>query len=170
MDFTEPPALLTDRLPQAVADYLGRFTGSSREHTESDLRCYLAWYAERDLDPLAAQRPHLELYIRWIQEIRRFKPSTISQRLSVAARVLPDLRPRRRPGALTSRTRMDRHAATRRLRQLAETAGIQLTGTVPGIADVCVLGRLVTRACEMSSAVTARLAYQMLSARMSSKQ
>jgi hypothetical protein len=42
--------------------------------TESDLRCYLAWCAERGLDPLAAQRPHLELYIRWMQEIRRFKP------------------------------------------------------------------------------------------------
>ncbi len=61
------------------------FKGSSREHTESDLRCYLAWCAEHGLDPLAAQRPHLELYIRWMQEIRRFKPSTVSRRFSVAA-------------------------------------------------------------------------------------
>ena len=37
------------------------------------------------LDPLAARRPHLELYIRWMQEIRRFKPSTVSRRFSVAA-------------------------------------------------------------------------------------
>ena len=36
------------------AAYLARFKGSSREHTESDLRCYLAWCAERGLDPLAA--------------------------------------------------------------------------------------------------------------------
>src|SRR5262252_7840503 len=69
----------------AVAAYLARFTGSSREHTESDLRCYLSWCAERGLDPLAAQRPYLELYIRWIQEIRRFKPSTVSRRFSVTA-------------------------------------------------------------------------------------
>jgi site-specific recombinase XerD len=69
----------------AVAAYLARFKGSSRKHTESDLRCYLAWCAERGLDPLAAQRPHLELYIRWMQEIRRFKPSTVSRRFSVAA-------------------------------------------------------------------------------------
>ena len=68
-----------------MAAYLARFKGSSREHTESDLRCYLAWCAERGLDPLAAQRPHLELYIRWMQEIRRFKPSTVSRRFSVAA-------------------------------------------------------------------------------------
>src|SRR5215471_8564425 len=39
--------------------------------------------AEQRLDPLAAQRPHLELYIRWMQEIRRFKPSTVSRRFSV---------------------------------------------------------------------------------------
>jgi integrase/recombinase XerD len=69
----------------AVAAYLARFQGSSRYHTESDLRCYLAWCAQRGLDPLAARRPHMELYIRWMQEIRRFKPSTVSRRFSVAA-------------------------------------------------------------------------------------
>ena len=68
-----------------MAAYLARFKGSSREHTESDLRCYLAWCAERHLDPLAAHRPHLELYIRWMQEIRRFRPSTVSRRFSVTA-------------------------------------------------------------------------------------
>ncbi len=82
---SELPEPFTDRLRLAVAAYLARFKGSSRAHTESDLRCYLAWCAERGLDPLAAQRPHLELYIRWMQEIRRFKPSTVSRRFSVVA-------------------------------------------------------------------------------------
>jgi integrase/recombinase XerD len=68
----------TDQLRLAVAAYLARFKGASRYHTESDLRCYVAWCAEHGLDPLAARRPHLELYIRWMQEIRRFKPSTVS--------------------------------------------------------------------------------------------
>jgi site-specific recombinase XerC len=92
MNFTEltsisadSPAPFTDQLRLAVAAYLARFKGSSREHTESDLRCFLAWCAERGLDPLAARRPHLELYIRWMQEIRRFKPSTVSRRFSVTA-------------------------------------------------------------------------------------
>ena len=49
----------TDQLRLAVAAYLARFKGSSRYHTASDLRCYLAWCAERALDPLAARRPHL---------------------------------------------------------------------------------------------------------------
>ena len=79
------PAPFTDPLRLAVAAHLARFKGSSREHTESDLRCYLAWCAERRLDPLAAHRPHLELYIRWMQEIRRFRPSTVSRRFSVTA-------------------------------------------------------------------------------------
>jgi integrase/recombinase XerD len=91
-DFNELPALssgvlipLADPLRLAVAAYLARFKGSSRDHTESDLRCYLCWCTDRDLDPLAARRPHLELYIRWMQEVRRFKPSTVSRRFSVAA-------------------------------------------------------------------------------------
>ena len=82
---SDRPAPFTDQLRLAVAAYLARYKGSSREHTESDLRCYLTWCAERGLDPLAARRPHLELYIRWMQEIRRFKPSTISRRFSVTA-------------------------------------------------------------------------------------
>jgi site-specific recombinase XerD len=79
------PAPFADQLRLAVAAYLARFTGPSRQHTESDLRCYLSWCTERALDPLAARRPHLELYIRWMQEIRHFKPSTVSRRFSVTA-------------------------------------------------------------------------------------
>jgi integrase len=74
-----------DRLRFAVAAYLARFKGTSREHTDSDLRCYLAWCAERGLDPFLARRPHLELYIRWMQEVRLFRPSTVSRRFSVTA-------------------------------------------------------------------------------------
>jgi integrase/recombinase XerD len=80
--YSEP---VTGQLRLAVAAYLARFTGSSRQHTASDLRCYLSWCAGRGLDPLAARRPHLELYIRWMQEDRQFKPSTVSRRFSVVA-------------------------------------------------------------------------------------
>ena len=74
-----------DHVRLAASAYLARFTGSSREHTQSDLRCYLRWCADRGLDPLAARRPDLEQYIRRMQETCRFKPSTISRRFSVAA-------------------------------------------------------------------------------------
>ena len=89
-NFSELPATASsvvvspaDPLRLAVAAYLARFKGSSRDHTESDLRCYLSWCTGRDLDPLAARRPHLGLYIRWMQEVRRFRPSTVSRRFSV---------------------------------------------------------------------------------------
>jgi hypothetical protein len=54
-------------------------------HTDSDLRVYLAWCAERHLEPLAVRRAHVEMYVRWLQEVRRFRPSTVSRRLSVVA-------------------------------------------------------------------------------------
>jgi integrase/recombinase XerD len=79
------PEPFDDRLRLALAAYLTRFKGSSRKHTESDLRCYLSWCAEHGLGPLAAKRLHPELYIRWMQEVRRFKPSTVSRRFSVTA-------------------------------------------------------------------------------------
>ncbi|MEV5751650.1 tyrosine-type recombinase/integrase [Actinoallomurus sp. NPDC052308] len=69
----------------AAAAYLARYKGTSRMHTESDLRIYLSWCADHDLNPLEARRAHVELYVRWSQEMRRFRPSTVSRRLSVVA-------------------------------------------------------------------------------------
>ena len=63
------------------------------------------WCRERDLDPLVAERPHIELYVRWMQEVQRYKPSTVSRRALGARRLLPHLRHRQRPRALTSRLR-----------------------------------------------------------------
>ena len=46
---------------------------------------YLTWCQEHNQDPLTVTRPQLELYIRWMQEIRHFKPSTVGRRFSVVA-------------------------------------------------------------------------------------
>ena len=80
---TEDPSVA--ELRQAIAAHLARYTGQTRTHTESDLRAFLAWCAARHVDPLTAHRVHVELYVRWMQETRRYKPSTISRRLSVVA-------------------------------------------------------------------------------------
>jgi len=69
----------------AVAAHLARYKGQSRTHTASDLNSYLFWCLDHDLAPLEATRVHVELYLRWMQEIRRLKPSTVSRRLSVLA-------------------------------------------------------------------------------------
>ncbi|SPT51849.1 tyrosine-type recombinase/integrase [Actinomadura madurae] len=69
----------------ATPAYLARYKGDSRMHTESDLRIYLTWCAERHMGPLAVRRAQVEMYVRWLQEVRRFRPSTASRRLPVAA-------------------------------------------------------------------------------------
>jgi site-specific recombinase XerD len=76
---------ISPKLRMAVIAYLARFKGESRTHTESDLRAFLRWCQNNHLDPLESRRPHLELYLRWMQEVARFKPSTVSRRLSVVA-------------------------------------------------------------------------------------
>ena len=72
-----------DRLHVAVAAYLARYKDLSRKHAATDLRAFISWCQERGLQPLQAQRPHVELFVRWMQEQARYKPSTVSRRLSV---------------------------------------------------------------------------------------
>jgi hypothetical protein len=70
-------------LHAATAACLGRYRGQSRLHTRSDLKIYLTWCAGHDLDPLRVGRADIEQYVRWLQEIRCYQPSTVSRRLSV---------------------------------------------------------------------------------------
>lgn len=79
------PAARLDPLRLAAAAYLARYKGQSRIHTECDLRAYLRWCAERRVDPLDTSRVYIELYVRWMQEERRYAPSTVSRRLSTVA-------------------------------------------------------------------------------------
>jgi integrase/recombinase XerD len=77
------PSDPSDLVRQVRTAYLARFKGESRSHTASDLNVFLTWCADRDVAPMSVTRVHLEFYLRWMQEIRRFKPSTVSRRLSV---------------------------------------------------------------------------------------
>ena len=70
-------------LHAAVAAYLGRYRGQSRLHTGSDLKIFLTWCVDYGLDPLSVGRADIERYVRWLQEIRYYQPSTVSRRLSV---------------------------------------------------------------------------------------
>jgi integrase/recombinase XerD len=53
----------------AVAAHLARYKGETRVHTALDLISYLHWWLERSLNPLNAGRAHIELYLRWLQEV-----------------------------------------------------------------------------------------------------
>jgi integrase/recombinase XerD len=67
----------------AVSAFLGCYRSQTRVYTESDLRVFLRWCTDQDLDPLAAARVDIERYVRWPQDVRRYQPSTVSRRLSV---------------------------------------------------------------------------------------
>ena len=69
----------------AIAAFLTNYRGQTRIHAKSDLSCYLAWCEAVGLDPFCARRVDLERYLRWMQISKRFKPSTVSRRLSVVA-------------------------------------------------------------------------------------
>jgi integrase/recombinase XerD len=97
----------------AVAAYLARYKGLSRYHTESDLRVFLRWCADRGLDPLTVRRVDVELFVRWLQEVRRFKPSTVSRRLSVVICFYRTCVIERHPRQLTSRVRAQTAGAGR---------------------------------------------------------
>jgi len=75
----------TDPLGRATDACLSRYKGTSCAHTASDLWVFLTWCAEGSLEPLTVQRLQIELYVRWLQEVRRFRPSTVSRRLSVVS-------------------------------------------------------------------------------------
>src|SRR5947209_15078178 len=79
-DASDQTAVTSDErvLRAAVAAYLGRYRGQTRLHTGSDLKIYLTWCPDQALDPLRVGRVDIERYVRWLQEIRYYQPSTVS--------------------------------------------------------------------------------------------
>ena len=73
-----------DSTSYAVASYLARYRDLTLRAYRQDMLAFLRWCTERDLDPLKAQRPHLELYLRWM-ESRGFAPATIGRRFGTVA-------------------------------------------------------------------------------------
>jgi len=66
----------------AAAGFLARYSGRAREAYAADLRGFLIWSASRQLEVLEATRPHIELYVRWLEEDRHLAPATVARRLS----------------------------------------------------------------------------------------
>ncbi|MEU9506008.1 site-specific integrase [Micromonospora sp. NPDC048170] len=66
-----------------MSAFLGRYRGQTRVRTESDLRVFLHWCTDQARDPLTIARMDVERYVRWLQDVRRYQPSTVSRRLSV---------------------------------------------------------------------------------------
>ena len=80
MHDTTKQAVCGPLVASAAVAHLARYRGLSRSHTESDLRIFFRWCDDHDLDVLSVQRVDLELYLRWLQDVRRFKASTVFRR------------------------------------------------------------------------------------------
>lgn len=57
-----------DPLTFAVNAFLARYRGATLRAYREDLEVFLGWCRDVDLHPLQVLRPHLELYIRWMEQ------------------------------------------------------------------------------------------------------
>lgn len=78
-------ALTRDEATMAFAAFLARYRGQTRYSYASDLRDWVGWCSRHGLPPLTAQRPHIELYLRDLEENRHLAVSTVARRLSTLA-------------------------------------------------------------------------------------
>jgi integrase/recombinase XerD len=69
---------------RALFAFLARYRGDTLRAYQQDLKAYLAWCRQHDLQPPLAQRPHLELYLRWMEQ-RGYAAATIGRRSATVA-------------------------------------------------------------------------------------
>lgn len=67
----------------AAMTYLAGFGGATRANYTNLLKTFFDWCAERELDPLTAERAHLELYVRYCENVRKNHPSTVTHKVGV---------------------------------------------------------------------------------------
>lgn len=78
------PATQFDASDFAAAGFLARYREPAANAHRQDLRCFWQWCADHQLVPLTAKRPHLQLYVRNLEQ-RGYTPATVSRRLSTVA-------------------------------------------------------------------------------------
>lgn len=76
-----PSAPLTDPALLAAAGFLAGYTGTTRQGYTIDLRNYWTWLETSGVQPFDVRRPHIELYVRSLEE-HGYARSTIGRRLS----------------------------------------------------------------------------------------
>lgn len=79
-----PAAPLADPALMAAAGFLAGYSGTTRVGYTIDLRNYWTWCEQNQLHVFNARRPHIELYVRSLEE-HGYARSTIGRRLSTVA-------------------------------------------------------------------------------------
>ena len=78
------PELPQDQSSFAAAAFLIRYREPTLSSYRTDLRCFWQWCAEQNLEPLAARRAHIELYIRALER-KGYAAATVRRRLSTVS-------------------------------------------------------------------------------------
>ena len=86
---TTVPAIIVSKTAEdanrAAAGFLARYGGPTRRAYGTDLRAWFGWCRGRRLEVLEVRRPHVELWVRAMEEQQHLSSSTVSRRLSTVA-------------------------------------------------------------------------------------
>lgn len=86
-DLARPETLLGPNPEQIVAAaFLSGYREPTRTHHATNLKQYFAWCEKRGLDPMKAERPHIEMYGRWMEEVKGLQISTVANQLGTVGR------------------------------------------------------------------------------------
>lgn len=72
---------ISNDLDLAIAGFLARYRGGTFRDYRLDLKIFIEWCSSKHLDPLKARRPHMELYVRWLEE-QGWADATVNRRVS----------------------------------------------------------------------------------------
>jgi len=75
-------ASVTASVESLAAAFLLGYEGATRAAYGRDLRSWFDWCAAHDLDPLNAQRAHLDAYARTLAEVECRSPATVARHVS----------------------------------------------------------------------------------------
>jgi site-specific recombinase XerD len=156
-ELVAPTRPLFDEARLAVAGFLARYSGPTRVSYAADLRHWFAWCDQVGLRAFDAQRPHLELWARLLEE-RGLARATIGRRLSTLAgfyrfAVIDGILDRS-PAEYVRRPKIDTESATLGLDRM-ELGAFIAQGAAAGPRDhavACLLGLLglpVSEACNI---------------------
>jgi integrase/recombinase XerD len=149
----------------AVAAFLARCRGTTLRAYKQDMLAFLTWCAARDLMPLRVSRPHLELYLRWMEE-RGYAQATIGRRFGIVGSfykyAVLDGRLTTDPAAAVTRPRVPWESQRRTVLHPLEYAALLTAARRDGAsshAPVALLGMLGLRVSKACAADVTDLSY-----------
>jgi len=150
----------------ALASFLARYREPTLSSYRVDLRCYLRWCAEVEIDPLRVTRPQLELYLRRL-EACDYAPATIARRFTTVATFLKfavvDGHIPTNPADAVTRPKVDWTGQKRTVLHPLEFAALLAVARVSGGTDhalIAMLGMLGLRVSEACHADIDDIRYQ----------